>query len=134
MAHHFQRLLLARHRGVQYLQEQRFGHGITVELAAECRSASYPFRDLKGIRNGAVNTQRNAFRFRKFGHQREDLRDHMHMVMAVKMRRLGIEQVDKATVLTLQLMGNFIHRQRALFRHLPDPLAEFALAGQPRHG
>jgi hypothetical protein len=48
----------------------------------------------------------------------------MHMVMAVDMRRLAAKQLDKPTILTLQLMRDFIQRQAILFRHLPDPLPQ----------
>ncbi len=53
--------------------------------------------------------------------------------MAVDMRWLTPEEIDKAVKLAIQLPGNLLQRQAALLRHLPDPFPQLPVAGQPRH-
>ena len=53
----------------------------------------------------------------------------MHMVVAVEMRRLMTEEIDKTTVLTRQLVGDLLQRQATFFCLLSDPFAQPAFAG-----
>ena len=55
------------------------------------------------------------------------------MVMAIQMRRLPPEQVNKTLILCGQFLRNFIQRQSVFLRHLPDPFPQYPVTSKARH-
>ena len=72
---------------IKHLQEQRLTDLFTVECTAESLGSAQVDRQIK--HHLTIRPQRNPLFSRKPGNNRENLREHMHMMMAIKMRRFA---------------------------------------------